>query len=128
MLVLLSAAGLGVPVSEDLVLLIAGTLASQGVTRYVPTLLAGYVGVLFGDALIYHGGKKLGPAAYEHRLVRKVISPERGRSYGATSPATASGRWWSGGTRPDCARPSSSSRAPPACASGPSSSPTRSAP
>jgi membrane protein DedA with SNARE-associated domain len=77
LLLLLSAAGLGVPISEDLVLLIAGALASQGVTRFVPTLLAGYFGVIFGDALIYHWGKKLGPAAYEHRLVRKVISPER---------------------------------------------------
>jgi membrane protein DedA with SNARE-associated domain len=77
MLVLLSAAGLGVPISEDLVLLIAGALSSQGVTRFVPTLLAGYFGVIFGDALIYHWGKKLGPAAYEHRLVRKVISPKR---------------------------------------------------
>ena len=77
MLVLLSAAGLGVPISEDLVLLIAGALASQGVNRFVPTLLAGYSGVLIGDALIYHWGKKLGPAAYEHKLVRKVISPER---------------------------------------------------
>ncbi len=76
-LVLLSAAGLGVPISEDLVLLIAGALASQGVTQYTPTLLAGYFGVVFGDALIYHWGKKLGPRGYEHRLVRKVISPER---------------------------------------------------
>ena len=76
-LLLLSAAGLGVPISEDLVLLIAGALASQGVTRYVPTLLVGYFGVIFGDGLIYHWGKKLGPVAYEHRLVRKVISRER---------------------------------------------------
>jgi len=76
-LVLLSAAGLGVPISEDLVLLIAGALASQGVTQYVPTMLTGYMGVILGDALIYHWGKKLGPKAYEHRHVRKVISPER---------------------------------------------------
>jgi LPXTG-motif cell wall-anchored protein len=77
MLLLLSAAGLGVPISEDLVLLVAGALASQGVTRYVPTLLTGYFGVILGDALIYHWGKKLGPPAYEHKLVRKVISSER---------------------------------------------------
>ena len=77
-LLLLSAAGLGVPISEDLVLLLAGALASQGVTQLVPTLLSGYCGVLLGDALIYHWGKKLGPRAYEHRLVRKVISTERG--------------------------------------------------
>src|SRR5712691_4730857 len=77
LLLLLSAAGLGVPISEDLVLLLAGALASQGVTRYVPTLLAAYSGVIVGDALIYHWGKKLGPKAYEHKLAREVISPER---------------------------------------------------
>jgi membrane-associated protein len=76
-LLILSAAGLGVPISEDLVLLLAGALASRGVTRFVPTLLAGYFGVILGDALIYHWGKKLGPGAYQHRFVRKVISPER---------------------------------------------------
>ena len=78
-LLLLSAAGLGVPISEDLVLLLGGALASQGVTSFTPTLIAGYFGVLLGDALIYHWGKKLGPKAYEHRLVRKVISAERGQ-------------------------------------------------
>jgi len=77
MLLLLSAAGLGVPISEDLVLLLGGALASQGVTRFMPTLLVGYSGVIVGDLLIYHWGKKLGPRAYEHRFVRKVISPER---------------------------------------------------
>ncbi|HYV67852.1 MAG TPA: DedA family protein [Myxococcales bacterium] len=76
-LVLLSAAGLGVPISEDLVLLLAGALASQGVTQYLPTLLTGYTGVVLGDALIYHWGQRLGPRAYEHRHVRKVLSPER---------------------------------------------------
>ena len=76
-LLLLSAAGLGVPISEDLVLLIAGALASQGVTQYVLTMLPGYFGVILGDALIYHWGQKLGPKAYEHRHVRKVLSPDR---------------------------------------------------
>jgi len=78
MLLLLSAAGLGVPISEDLVLLLGGALASQGVTQFASTLVVGYLGVLLGDGLIHHWGKKLGPKAYEHRLVRKVISAERG--------------------------------------------------
>jgi membrane protein DedA with SNARE-associated domain len=77
MLLLLVAAGMGVPVSEDLVLLLGGAISSQGFTRYVPTLLAGYGGVIAGDALIYHWGKKLGPRAYEHKLARRVLSRER---------------------------------------------------
>jgi membrane-associated protein len=77
MIVVLSAAGLGAPISEDLVLLLGGALASQGVTAYWPTLAAGYFGVILGDLLIHHWGTRLGPRAYEHRLVRRVLSAER---------------------------------------------------
>jgi len=68
---------MGVPISEDLVLLLAGALAGQGITRFWPTLLGGHLGVLLGDLLIYHWGRRLGPAAYNHPRVRKHISPER---------------------------------------------------
>jgi len=77
MLVVLTAAGLGIPVSEDLTLLLAGALAGSGVTRFLPTVAGGYLGVLLGDLLIYHWGRKLGPGAYNHPRVRKHLSPER---------------------------------------------------
>jgi membrane protein DedA with SNARE-associated domain len=73
----LCAAGFGAPISEDLVLLIAGGLSARGATEFWPSLLAGYGGVLAGDVLIHQWGKRLGPAAYEHKLVRKVLSVER---------------------------------------------------
>ena len=73
----LSAAGLGVPISEDLTLLLAGGLASRGVTAYWPTLAVGYFGVLIGDALIHQWGKRMGPRAYAAPLVQKALSPER---------------------------------------------------
>jgi membrane protein DedA with SNARE-associated domain len=76
-LAVLSAAGLGVPVSEDLTLLLGGALAARGVTAYWPTLAAGYFGVLLGDILIHHWGSRMGPAAYQHKRVQKVLSPER---------------------------------------------------
>jgi membrane-associated protein len=77
MVALLTGAGLGLPVSEDLVLLLAGALSGQGVTRFWPTLLGGYLGVILGDVLIHHWGRKLGPAAYNHPRVRKHLSPQR---------------------------------------------------
>jgi membrane protein DedA with SNARE-associated domain len=73
----LTAAGLGVPISEDLTLLLSGALAARGVTSFWPTLAAGYFGVLFGDALIHYWGKRMGAAAYQHKRVQKVLSPER---------------------------------------------------
>jgi len=77
MVALLAAAGMGIPVSEDLTLLLAGALAGSGVTRFWPTLAGGYLGVLLGDILIYHWGHRLGSRAYDHRLVRKHLSRER---------------------------------------------------
>jgi membrane protein DedA with SNARE-associated domain len=73
----LSAAGLGVPISEDLTLLLGGALAAKGITSYWPTLAAGYFGVLLGDVLIHHWGQRMGPAAYSQKWVQKVLSPER---------------------------------------------------
>ena len=75
--VVLSAAGLGVPISEDLTLLLGGALAAKGVTSYGPTLAAGYFGVILGDVLIHHWGQRMGPAAYSQKWVQKVLSAER---------------------------------------------------
>lgn len=74
---ILSAAGLGLPVSEDLTLLIGGALAAKGITQYWPTLAAGYLGVVLGDVLIHHWGTRMGPAAFSQKWVQKVLSPER---------------------------------------------------
>ena len=73
----LAAAGLGAPISEDLVLLIAGGLAAEEVTAFWPSLLSGYLGVLLGDVLIHHWGWRMGPAAYRHRMVQRLLSPEK---------------------------------------------------
>jgi membrane protein DedA with SNARE-associated domain len=73
----LAAAGLGVPISEDLTLLLAGGLAARGVTAYWPTLATGYCGVVLGDMLIHHWGWRLGPAAYDHPRIQKHLSPAR---------------------------------------------------
>ena len=73
----LAAAGLGVPVSEDLTLLLGGGLAAREVTSFWPTLFCGYSGVLLGDVLIHHWGQRIGPAAYGHRIVLKHLSLRR---------------------------------------------------
>jgi len=74
---ILSAAGVGVPISEDLTLLLAGALAARGITSFWPTLAAGYFGVILGDTLIHAWGKRLGPAAYSTKRVQKALSRER---------------------------------------------------
>lgn len=73
----LAAAGLGVPAPEDLTLLLAGGLAARGVTSYWPTLVTGYFGVVLGDVLIHHWGRRMGAAAYNHPRVLKHLSLAR---------------------------------------------------
>lgn len=73
----LTSAGVGLPVSEDLTLLVAGGLAARGLTHFWPTLAAGYFGVLFGDSLIHQWGKRMGPRAYSQPWVRRVLSDDR---------------------------------------------------
>ena len=77
MVVLLGAAGMGVPISQDLVLLLGGLLASRGITSLVPAMAAGYLGALLGDTLMHRWGARLGPKAYEQPWVRKLLSVER---------------------------------------------------
>jgi membrane protein DedA with SNARE-associated domain len=74
---ILTAAGLGAPISEDLTLLLAGALAARGVTSFWPTLIAGYFGVLFGDCLIRYWGARLGPKAWSSPRIQKALSVER---------------------------------------------------
>ena len=74
---ILAIGGLGVPVSEDLVLLISGALAARGLMSFWPTLVTGSCGVLFGDLLIHTWGKRLGPAAWKTKRIQKALSPER---------------------------------------------------
>jgi len=73
----LAAAGLGAPISEDLVLLLSGALAAQGVTDFWPTVVVGYLGVLVGDVLIHQWGARMGQRAYSSKLVQRALSPER---------------------------------------------------
>ena len=80
-LAVLCAAGLGAPISEDLVLLLAGAFSARGITDFWPSLAIGYGGVILGDLLIH--GRQVGAnmagadAPYEHRIVRKVLSVGR---------------------------------------------------
>src|SRR5207244_3906346 len=74
---LLSATGIGVPISEDMVLLSAGTLCSTGHALIYAMLPIAWAGVLTADTLLFRIGAKLGPKVIEHRRLKKVLTPER---------------------------------------------------
>lgn len=70
-------AGMGLPISEDAVLLFTGALAERGVFLIPAALATCFAGVLAGDFIIFSIGRKLGPRLFERRFIQKVVSAER---------------------------------------------------
>jgi len=56
----LTLCGLGLPVPEDVALLLGGFLAREGIIRYPTTLAVGLLGVIAGDNALYFIGRSLG--------------------------------------------------------------------
>jgi membrane protein DedA with SNARE-associated domain len=73
----LAIGGLGVPLPEDAALLAAGVLVQRGAIHPALALLVVFVGVLGGDAVLFFAARRLGPAAYQRKLFRRVLPPER---------------------------------------------------
>jgi membrane protein DedA with SNARE-associated domain len=75
--VLLLAAGVGVPVPEDIPILLSGYLSHRGVMRFEIALPVCFAGVLIGDACLFmlarHGSQSL----RRHPRIARLITPER---------------------------------------------------
>lgn len=74
MLLLLVAASLGLPVPEDIPLLLGGCLCRLGYGLVFYVILVGLGGVLFGDILLYILGRKFGSAVLEMRPFRMLVT------------------------------------------------------
>lgn len=61
----------GLPIPEDVSLLVGGALASMGHATYVEVLIVGYVGVVGGDIIAWTFGRRVGmhPRGWIARLV-----------------------------------------------------------
>src|SRR3954464_8744490 len=57
---LLFACGLGLPLPEDIPLMIAGALVAKGQMHLVGAAIAAWCGIIGGDILLYHFGRKFG--------------------------------------------------------------------
>jgi membrane protein DedA with SNARE-associated domain len=64
----------GLPIPEDLPLIIAGVLVHQGHADLLLILFVCYVAVVAGDVIIFRVGKKLGPALFTKRWFRRRVS------------------------------------------------------
>lgn len=74
---LLLICGLGVPLPEDITLIAAGILASAGSISLVGAMIAGFFGVLAGDAFLYTMGRVYGRKAFALPVIRTIMTPAR---------------------------------------------------
>jgi len=69
--------GVGLPLPEELTLILAGMMVDQEKVQFLPITVICATAILIGDSLPYLLGRKSGAQALEHRLVAKILHPER---------------------------------------------------
>ena len=69
------AAGLGLPLPEDIPLILAGLVVSTGRADLAPMILVGLVGVIMGDSTLFLMGRRYGTGILEHRWFRRIAKP-----------------------------------------------------
>lgn len=73
----LVACGLGVPLPEDISLVMGGFLSHLGVTRLPVMMAVGFLGILTGDSLIYSAGRRVGALGEGKGFFARVVTPEK---------------------------------------------------
>ncbi|MCZ6815230.1 MAG: DedA family protein [Planctomycetota bacterium] len=73
--VVLLAAGMGLPLPEDIPLLAGGWLVSEGHANLHMMMATGLVGVLIGDFIMFSLGRRWGDQIVEHRWFRRILKP-----------------------------------------------------
>jgi membrane protein DedA with SNARE-associated domain len=74
---LLAASGFGLPINEDILLLVAAALTLKGVMDPLPLIAVAWCGLLAADALVFHWGRLFGPQLLRHRLIARWVLPAR---------------------------------------------------
>ncbi len=71
--IILIACGLGLPVPEDITLVVGGIFAAYKITNFWYTVILSLVGVLAGDAIVYLLGRFLGSKILKSKFFSKMI-------------------------------------------------------
>lgn len=81
LLLLLVGCGIGMPLNEDLLILAAASLTLTGLFDPLVLIVVCIVGVVVGDFLIFHWGRKYGTQLMKTRLGSKILNPEKFESF-----------------------------------------------
>lgn len=74
---LLVACGLGLPLPEDVPLIASGILIANGKMEWVPVAVLAWSGIIGGDLVLYHIGRKFGPNITKVPVIGRHISAQR---------------------------------------------------
>lgn len=77
LLMVLFLCGLGIPIPEDITLVIGGYLTYQGLTHYPQTVFVGIAGVIIGDLTLYSIGRKWGTGIINHHRFNWIFTEKR---------------------------------------------------
>lgn len=77
MLGLLFGCGIGLPMNEDIVLLAAAALTLQGIMDPILLMGVAWLGLLAGDALIFHWGHRYGAQLLRHKFFARMLPETR---------------------------------------------------
>jgi membrane protein DedA with SNARE-associated domain len=73
----LAASGFGLPINEDLLLLVAAALTLKGVMDPLPLVAVAWCGLLCADSLVFYWGHRYGAQLLRHRLAARVLPAAR---------------------------------------------------
>lgn len=75
----LLACGLGVPLPEDISLILGGYLAHHGAASLPIMMFVGFAGIIVGDSLIFYAGRRVGSKVGDgkHGFLARVVTPEK---------------------------------------------------
>lgn len=76
-LLVLMAAGLGLPIPEDIPLLTGGYFCHLGKASLPIMVVVGLAGVMVGDLILFSLGRRFGHHVVEHRFMRRLVNPRR---------------------------------------------------
>ncbi len=69
--------GLGLPLPEDVSLILGGYLAYSGAVHLTYMVITGFVGILVGDSIIFSAGRRLGRNINADSWIGRHVTPER---------------------------------------------------
>ncbi len=75
--VILVLSGIGLPVPEEVTFVASGYMVHLGCTKFVPTVIVGYVGIIVGDIIAYFLGLRYGARLYGMWPFRYILTPQR---------------------------------------------------